>query len=194
MKTRELIVFLKEWANNVGIIPVDLILKHFSKEKKESVLSELSRMDREGIITRVIKGFYVNPFSQKNEEELATEVLQRLRPFDQLYLSLEARAFELNMITQAPNRLTFVTDGRSYTIRTLFGTIELVHQKSVDVYTDKDITYDKKRGIYVANRNKVINDAVIHRRKWLLDLIEESSREDDRIRHQQAKTIRRQIS
>lgn len=188
MKTKELIIFLKEWSKDVGIVPVDLILKQFPREKSSSILSELSRMEKEGIITRALKGFYVNPFSRKDSEALAIEVLQRLRPFDQMYLSLEARAFELDMITQAPNRLTFVTDGRSYTFRTPFGTIELIHQKGVDVHADKDIKYDKKRGIYVANRKKVIRDAVVHRRKWLLDLIAEAGGQDDRIRHWQAKT------
>ena len=188
MKTKELIIFLKKWSKEVGIVPVDLLLKQFSEEKSASVLSELSRMERESIITRALKGFYVNPFSRKDKEELMLEVLQKVRPFDQAYLSLEARAFELNMITQAPNRLTFVTDGRSYTFHTPLGTIELVHQKGVNVHTDKDIKYNRKRSIYVANRKKVIDDAVIHRRKWLLDLIAEVSRQDDRIRNWQTKT------
>jgi len=106
-------------------------------------------------------------------DDALIQLAKKLRPNDQIYLTLDTRANELGLILQVPNRLTFATDGRSYVYKTPIGIIEFVHQNIKDISLLKDLEYDDRRGIYVASKERVLKDAKRHRRNYLLSLIEE---------------------
>jgi len=183
MTTTEVIEFLKKLNNQKGIylIPLSAFIINFKDETKESIVSELTRMTKKELIIRVSPGLFLNPFYKADKETVLTQIAKKLRPYDQMYLSLDARAFELGMIQQVPNRLTFVTDGRSYVYDTPVGTLEFNHQNIEDIRKNKGVKYDRNRGIYVANRKKVIMDAKKHKRIYLLDLIAEQEERNDQI-------------
>lgn len=179
MKMTEALNFLKELSDkyNIDIVPLSAFVLYFKNEAKESVVSELSRMVKNNLIVRVSPGLFLNPFHKKGTDDLLLELLRKIRPYDQLYLSLDARAYEIGMILQMPNRLTFVTDGRSYILNTPIGIIELNHQSIINIKEDKDLEFDEERGIYVASRKRVIADAKKHKRLYLLDLIDEQNKD-----------------
>ena len=176
MKTKELVLFLYELdKQGIWLIPYQAFILKFKDEKVSSVLRELNKFVSDGILFRASKGLYINlnARSMPGHDEALIQLAKKLRPNDQFYLTLDARANELGLILQVPNRLTFATDGRSYVYKTPIGIIEFVHQNIKDISLLKDLEYDDRRGIYVASKERVLKDAKRHRRNYLLSLMEE---------------------
>lgn len=176
VKVKELFRFFDEMdAQKVWLIPFRAFILHFRDESEKSIKSQLKRYVDDGFLIRVTPGLYANHRAEsyhKCKTTLST-LAKTLRPFDQMYLSLDYMANELNMIPQVPNSLTFVTNGRSYIYFTPLGAIEFVHQGYTNMKEERWVEFDEFRGIYIATPEQVIADAKRHRRNYLLGLIQE---------------------
>ncbi|WP_455233454.1 type IV toxin-antitoxin system AbiEi family antitoxin [Geopseudomonas aromaticivorans] len=139
---------------------------------RESLATSLSRACQDGVVERLTSGFYRFPGIKLplfHLEQLASW----LRPNDFFYLSLESVLSDAGWISQVPNRLTFMTTGRSYTYKTSVGIIEFVHTKvPFDEWRTK-APYDPVRRIRVATAEKALEDLTNVGRN--LDLVREES-------------------
>jgi predicted transcriptional regulator of viral defense system len=77
----------------------------------------LSRLTARGILRRICRGYYANPFAAPGLEEISAEIY---RPS---YVSLESALHRHGILSQAPQVLTCVTTRLPRTTRTSFGTI-----------------------------------------------------------------------
>jgi len=178
MKLKELIRFLDELdKQGTWLIRTRHFLLKFKDEKKVTISRELNRFLKDGIVVHIAKDLYANPRAKSSPEgdHRLIAIAKVLRPYDQFYVSLDRRANELGLITQVPNRITFVTDGLSYTYRTPYGIIEFTHQNIKDLRRELDVEYDEVFGVYAANEKKVVEDTKKHKRYYLLGLMEENA-------------------
>ncbi len=89
--------------------------------KERSVRVELSRLAARGLIERISKGLYANPYNRPSPEEVAM-VLR-----SPAYISLEAALARQGILSQSPTTLTLVTTDLPYTFHALQRTFEYHH-------------------------------------------------------------------
>ena len=178
MTERELMKYmnyLSSLNSGIGVVSLYDIYIRFPDEDRNSIMSEMSRFVKRGVIKRLSRGYFINPFIKRDDEDIIIEWAKKLRQFEFYYLSLDYRAYELGMIAQSPTTVTFVTTelSKTYMTKNFYLNLSFVHQ---DIKNKKGIILDKNRGIYVASSNRVLSDAKAHRLEYLLDLIEEEAR------------------
>ena len=155
----------------------DTLMKSYFSDRKDALYKKLQRFVDAGLIVRVARGVYANPRSRNRHHFTQLyDVANALRGREFFYHSLESKASELSLISQVPNRLTFITEGRSYTYRTPFGIVEFVHGKidgeKVREYMKKGwLSWNDKKKVYEASPELVERDMRRHRRS--VDLLEE---------------------
>lgn len=155
---------------NVWAFSINMIGLLFPDEPSHTIAISLSRHAKTGIITQVCRGVYANPRSSCSPDFQAEHLVQIIRPGDQSYLSLESVLSEAGYLSQMPNRLTFITTGRSQTFDTPYGIIEFVHSRTDRKTFLDDCEYDDARGVWIASIQKAAADAKKTRRS--LDLID----------------------
>jgi hypothetical protein len=128
----------------------------------------LARASRDGLIERLAGGFYRNPMARLPAHHLE-RLAGWLRPADWFYLSLESVLHEAGWLPQVPNRLTFMTTGRSYVYRTPLGVLEFIHTSRTATGWLPDVQPDWQRGIYVASARRAHAD--LRRVRRNLDLV-----------------------
>ena len=103
----------------------------FAEESEHSMYTALCRHTKSGVIHRVCKGVWINPFSRYANSDTRLEELTRLlRPNCFNYVSLETVLSQASVISQQMfGYLTVMTTGTSKTVKTPFGTLELTHTK-----------------------------------------------------------------
>lgn len=143
---------------NVWAFSINLIELLFPNEVKHTIAISLSRHSKSGIITNVCRGVYANPRATCVPPFAAETLSSIIRPGDQSYLSLETVLSESGYLSQMPNRLTFMTTGRSQTFVTPYGIIEYVHSKTDRRNFLNDCEYNEARGIWVASVKKAAAD------------------------------------
>ncbi|EIU1445423.1 type IV toxin-antitoxin system AbiEi family antitoxin [Pseudomonas aeruginosa] len=117
----------------------------------------LARHSKDQLITRLGKGFYLIPNAPRPLNHLE-QLANWLRPDDWFYLSLESALHEADWISQIPNRLTFMTSGRSYVYDTPVGIIEFVHtERSPEEWLPQTRLNDF-RGIRIAPPEMALQD------------------------------------
>jgi hypothetical protein len=128
----------------------------------------LARSSRDGFILRLAGGFYRNTLASLPHNHL--EILANwLRPNDWFYLSQESALHEAGYLPQVPNRLTFVTTGRSYVYHTPLGILEFTHtERSPDQWWNQ-LTLDWRRGLRIAEPILALAD--LQRSKRNMDLV-----------------------
>ncbi|MGB9694360.1 MAG: hypothetical protein ACP5SB_01775 [Caldisericaceae bacterium] len=172
MTLKELLDYMKYLQKeNIYVLSLNDIHIRFAEEDRNSIISEMSRFVNSGVVKKLTYNFYINPFLDESKERILIEFVKKVRQLEFFYLSLDYRAFELGLISQTPNVMTFVTtNGLSkFYVTTLGMNVSFVKQKK----SMKGIHFDKERGIYVADKERVLYDAKIHKLEYLLDLIEE---------------------
>jgi hypothetical protein len=117
----------------------------------------------------VARGVYLNP-RVKPPATALPQVAALIRPHSPSYLSLESVLHEVDWISQIPNRLTFVTTGRSALYSTPLGMIEFVRAKAQGFEERLALTHlDSDRAIRVASPELALADLQAFRRS--LDLV-----------------------
>lgn len=150
MKTQDLLVTLRELAGQ-GIWALSgRALGRLVGERSGSLSVSLVRASRAGHLVRLAGGFYRNSLCALPSNHL--ELLANwLRPDDWFYLSLESVLHEAGYLLQMPNRLAFMTSGRSYTYHTPLGVIEFTHtRRSFDDWQGQ-VSVDWRRGVRIAS-------------------------------------------
>lgn len=176
MKQKELFKML-DFFDSLGLWAFKLnhIKMFFNKENEKSLQVALNRHCKNGFILQCSKGIYINPRAKKPLFYLEN-LAGILRANTTFYLSLESRLSEEGLISQIPNRLTFVSQGRSQIFQTPCGMIEFVHSQKKAKEFLKSCFFDKDRKIYIASEELAINDIYRHNRS--VDLYEEQLRKD----------------
>jgi hypothetical protein len=119
------------------------------------------------------RGYCLNPYMDPPTNGLS-QLAGALKPRSRFYLSLESVLHEVDWISQVPNRLTFVVDGRGETYTTPLGTIEFVRSGSESFDGRYGQTYyDDSRLIRVATPELALSDLRAYRRS--MDLVRPES-------------------
>jgi predicted transcriptional regulator of viral defense system len=134
-------------------------------------LSRLSGVDEHGLVVylgrnadivgvrKVFRGHYLNPRVDPPIHGLA-QLVAILRPGSPSYLSLESVLHAVDWISQIPNRMTFVTTGRSALYQTPLGIIEF-NRVSGDKFSESRLSqtrFDPIRQIRVATPELALAD------------------------------------
>ncbi|WP_086291048.1 type IV toxin-antitoxin system AbiEi family antitoxin [Campylobacter devanensis] len=178
MKTKELIAVLDRLDNEfkTAFIKINQLALFFDEDKNHLRVS-LNRQVKNGIIIRIARGLYYNPRAKNKPNNLLFNIACRLRDYRDFYLSLESVLSEEGVISQIPNRLTFISQSKSAVFHTPFGIIEFTKGNVDNILFSKDIYFDEYRGVYCANAQRAIKDAILHKRS--VDLIIEQRQKDE---------------
>ena len=161
-----------EWLWN------DTLMHAYFGESRDTLYKKLKKFTDSKLIVRVAKGLYANPRSRHRRPLMQLyDVANALRGKEFFYESFESRASELGLISQVPNRLTFATQGRSYTYRTPFGIIEFIHKsmngnRVREMLGNGSVVWNPDKGVFEASPELVEKDLKKHRRS--VDLLEEN--------------------
>src|SRR3989338_8288835 len=93
-------------------------LELFISHNRHALRIALKRLVDKGVIQRISRGFYANPFNLPSLEEISAEIY---RPS---YISLESALSRFGILSQIPLVLTCVTTRNTRTFNTSFGTIQ----------------------------------------------------------------------
>ena len=179
MTQLELLKALDEWdKSNKWVFRITDFYAIFSEESPQNIRISLIRHTKNGIIDKVYKGIYANPraFSKKLTNDSLAYISNYIRDKGLSYLSLETVLSELGLISQMPNRMTFVSKGRSQTFFTPYGILEYTHTQRPIKTLHKNCYFDEYRGIWVANPQQAIDDAYAFNRA--VGLLEEQAAKD----------------
>jgi predicted transcriptional regulator of viral defense system len=158
MKRTELLSICSALAQKgIWCIPESTLAAAANYPATASLKVALSRHVKAGIITRVGKGLYLNPFANPPAFALY-RLANYLRPHENMYLSLESVLSEASLISQVPSCLTFITTGVSYRFETPLGAIEFVHTEEDPNRWVGHLTYVAERQIWQASPDKALAD------------------------------------
>ncbi len=145
----------------ICVIPRRDIEKLFPQEGEKGLEKSLQRMVADGLLERVAKGLYANPYATSKNRWIAEEVAKALRPGCLSYVSLESILSEYGAISQIPiDRLTVMTTGRSGVHKTTYGTIEFTHTKRSRAQILARTLAVKGRPLRIATRSAAVRDLV----------------------------------
>jgi predicted transcriptional regulator of viral defense system len=173
MKSNDLNLTLQQLGRHQRWCVTDATLHAlYPAESRNTFHTALSRHVKRGVMKRLSPGIYLNPYA--SPPAMAAELLAGyLRPDDYAYLSLESALHEHGLISQVPNRLTFMTTGPSWTYTTLVGVIEFVHSQRDVATRRRRATFDRDRRIYVASPELALEDLTRVGRN--LDLVDDET-------------------
>jgi hypothetical protein len=147
----------------------------FYNESKESIKKSLKRHIKNGLITRVCRGFYTNPRAKSMPVFPICSLARIIRSSDRFYVSYESALSNYNIISQIPFRLTLATSGRTQTYDTPYGVIEFTYSSRVlQVFKNKEcVPDDLYDGLYCAAPKVAVRDAIrANRNVGLIDFAE----------------------
>lgn len=179
MTQAELLKALDEWdRSDKWVFRITELYAIFSGESPQNIKISLSRHAKNGIIDKVYKGIYANPraFSRRLTKDSLAYISNYIRDKGLSYLSLETVLSNEGVISQMPNRYTFVSKGRSAVFVTRYGILEYTHTQRPIKTLHKNCYFDEYRGVWVANTQQAIDDAYNFNR--VVDLIEEQAAKD----------------
>lgn len=135
------------------------IEKLFPEESEKAMEKSLQRMVADGLLQRVAKGLYINPFATSKNRWIAEEIAKALRPHAMSYVSLESILSEYGAISQIPvNRMTVMTTGKSGVVETPYGVIEFTHTKRRAADIVESTLSAKGRPMRIATRQAAMRD------------------------------------
>lgn len=156
--------------NGVWSFGIELLRMYFPHESNASLNVSLKRHVDSGLLVNICRNFYSNPRAKSMPAMPLYALPQLLRSSERFYLSLETALSDYGLISQMPNRLVFMTSGRSQEFKTPYGIIEFVHSnRKLSSFYD-NCKYDQHYGFYVADPKKAVRDAM--RTKRSIDLID----------------------
>lgn len=131
MTQSELQKMLNEWDKRGRyVFSRHEIHRLFAQESDKTLDKSLARMVERGLLRRVTRGVYLNPYAASHDGYAIEHIAKALRPGEYNYVSLESALSEYGVISQIPiDRLTVMTTGRKGTYRTSYGTVEFTHTK-----------------------------------------------------------------
>ncbi len=115
--------------------------------------------DAELSAARVGRTHFINPYAVLPTHALA-QLAPAFRKNSNYYLSLESVLHEHDWISQIPNRLTFVTDGKASVYETPLGVLEFsrVSAKGFQNHRMAETEFDPHKLIFVATPEQALRD------------------------------------
>lgn len=102
--------------------------KMFRGDSDKAFSEGLGRLVENGLLERLARGVYFNPFSSLPRADLLERIAATLRRGEYNYVSLESALSQYGIISQVPlGYLTVMTTGRKGLYRTPYGRIEFTH-------------------------------------------------------------------
>ena len=173
MTQSELLITLDRWDNQFKwVFNIVDFYKIFSNETPQNIKVSLARHAKNGIIQQVCKGIYANPrasLSKRYVNDALAYISNFVRDKGLSYLSLETVLSDDGVISQIPNRYTFVSKGQSAVFVTPYGILEYTHTTRPIKTLHDNCYFCEHRGFWVANTEQAINDAYAFNRS--VDLI-----------------------
>ncbi|MDD3325438.1 MAG: hypothetical protein PHN38_10000 [Sulfurospirillaceae bacterium] len=142
------------WAFNINMLRL-----YFYENSDQALAVALGRHTKSNLITRVCRGIYSNPRAKSTPKYPLEALACIIRSGEQFYLSLETLLSESGHISQMPNRLTFMTTGRTQTFQTPYGILEFVHSQRDPKDFLNGCSYNNERKIWIASAQKALRDA-----------------------------------
>jgi predicted transcriptional regulator of viral defense system len=163
MSTRDYLDVLRNYKQKKVFRTVDFAT--LLSRSMPSVRVELSRLVTRGMLSRVAKGLYPNPYNPPTPEELATVLTSPA------YVSMESALARHGILSQSPFTLTLVTTGSTGTMDAMNTRFEYHHLQSAwFVGYRRHDTYD------MAEPEKALCDLVYLRYRRTRELSKERMR------------------
>lgn len=123
----------------------------FPNEEPQQLKNSLVRQCRAGNLLKVGGGLYAWPDARSTPMYRLEHLINRLRPRELSYISLESALSMHGWISQIPlATLTVMTTGRSYLQQTAYGLIEWTHTEQSDATILNATVWDPMRGCLIA--------------------------------------------
>lgn len=161
MKSSELITLLRrlDQQHDCWIYAQHELATIFPDEAPQQLKNSLVRQCRAGNLIKVGGGLYAWPDARSWPPYTQEHLINRLRPRELSYISLESALSLHGWISQIPlGVLTVMTTGRSYTQSTAFGVIEWVHTEQSDGKILEATVWDPTRGCRIASPQQAYRD------------------------------------
>ena len=130
-----------------------------------SVRVELSRLVAGGMLTRIAKGLYLNPYNPPTQEELAMILSSPA------YVSMESALARHGILSQSPFTVTLVTTGSTGTMNAMDTRFEYHHLQSAWF-----VGYRRRETYDMAEPEKALCDLVYLRYRRTRELSEDRMR------------------
>ncbi|MNF30681.1 hypothetical protein D3C76_549160 [compost metagenome] len=151
----------------------------FPTEAPQQLKNALVRQCRAGNLIKVGGGLYAWPDARSTPMYKLEHLINRLRPRELSYVSLESALSMHGWISQIPLAvLTVMTTGRTYMQPTSFGIIEWTHTSQSDGDILHATVWDPARGCLIAKPWQAYRDLKKVNRN--LDLVTPWSNEDEK--------------
>ncbi len=146
MKVQEWLHFFKKYED-IKLFHISF-LKQYVGESKTSFYKQLYLLVERGIVTRVSRGWYENPFNSPSIEEIAMKLRYPA------YISMESLLSDKNILSQGIQKLTLVNLKRPYTFTVKNYLLEY-HQLRKDLFW---FGYENVNGVRKAFPEKALLD------------------------------------
>lgn len=153
MKSSELIKQLRlfDQQHDYWLYALHELALLFPDEEPQQLKNSLVRQCKAGNLLKVGGGLYVWPDARSTPMYRLEHLINRLRPRELSYISLESALSMHGWISQIPLAvLTVMTTGRSYLQQTVYGLIEWTHTGQPDTTILNGTTWDPMRGCLIA--------------------------------------------
>lgn len=136
------------------------------KHNQASLNILLVRAEKNGILTRVCRGLYLNPKADYPAGMVLYHAAARLRAHEFNYISLESVLSDAGVISQVPmNWVTLMSSGRNNIINCgSFGHLEFIHTKRSLNNILPRLTYDSDCRLWRASVALALKDMKLTRR------------------------------
>lgn len=131
----------------------------FPDEQEKSLEKSLQRLVKDGVLERVCKGIYLNPYAASKKSRVIEDIAAVARSGHYSYISLESMLSEYGDISQIPvSVLTVMTTGPRGTLKTKYGNIEFTHTQRPLNEVFKKTVLAPDRPLRVATRDAARQD------------------------------------
>ncbi|WP_421248049.1 type IV toxin-antitoxin system AbiEi family antitoxin [Aeromonas jandaei] len=128
-------------------------------EQPQQFKNALNRQCKAGNLLKVGGGLYAWPDARSTPMYRLEHLINRLRPRELSYISLESALSMHGWISQLPlSVLTVMTTGRSYLQQTAYGLIEWTHTEQSGTIILNNTTWDPVRGCLIAKPSQAYRD------------------------------------
>ena len=153
MKSSELIKQLRlfDQKHDYWLYALHELALLFPNEEPQQLKNSLVRQCKAGNLLKVGGGLYAWPDARSAPIYRLEHLINRLRPRELSYISLESALSMHGWLSQIPLAvLTVMTTGRSYLQQTAYGLIEWTHTEQSDTTILYGTTWDPMRGCLIA--------------------------------------------
>ena len=144
---------------HIGIF-TSMDLAYLSGKNLDSQFTRnLSKITKKGVLEKVCNNLFINPSLPPTSKHILFKIAKIIRWDEFIYVSLESQLSYLGEISQTMiNRVTIMTNGRSYLQNTKYGVIEFTHTSRKIGKIKNDLYFDSDLGGFRAAKKRAIQD------------------------------------